>query len=218
MTETGAATYKEAAQKTNVAGIYRDYYEEMEKGNKGCESVVQAYLRSTKQHIDNWIDPKEESTVGFTKGIGNKTLSELMTAEVIKLRNEMRDASAGVVTTRRVLGTLSHILKYGVETDKIGINVAKGVISKRDEAGERVTPPMKAARAIILKKSDEKLALRTKFAASSGLRAYEQCALRWMHLDLKKAVSRSKRVWMHMVSLTRQSHLQGVALFQSARR
>ncbi|WP_313027920.1 tyrosine-type recombinase/integrase [Brucella sp.] len=188
VTATGAATYKEAAQKTTVADVCVDYYEEMEKRNKRGESVVQSYLRTTKQHIDNWIDPKEESAVGFTKGIGTKTLSELTTADVIKLRNEMRDASAGVVTTRRVLGTLSRILKHGVETDKVGVNVAKGVrvIGKRDEAGDKVTPPSKAALAKILKKADDKLALRIRFAASSGLRASEQWAIRWVHLDLKK--------------------------------
>lgn len=197
MTETGAVTYKEAAQKTTVADVCLDYYDEMEKRNKRGESVVQSYLRTTKQHIDNWIDPKEESSVGFTKGIGSKNLSELTTADVIKLRNEMRDASAGVVTTRRVLGTLSRILKHGVETDKVGVNVAKGVrvIGKREEAGDKVIPPSKADLAKILKKSDEKLALRIRFSASSGLRASEMWALLWVHLDLTKgAVSVETRV------------------------
>lgn len=186
ITETGTSTYKEAAQKTTVVDVCDDFYKAMETRNKRGESVVQSYLRTTKQHIDNWIDPKEESAVGFTKGIGQKTLSELTTSDIIKLRNDMRDASAGVVTTRRVLGTLSRILKHGVETDKVGINVAKGVrvIGTRAEATEKVTPPSKLTLASILKKSDEQLALRIRFAASSGLRASEQWALRWAHLDL----------------------------------
>jgi len=188
ITETGATTYKEAARTTLVSDVCKKYYDEMETRHKRGENVVQSYLRTTKQHIDNWIDPKEDSTVGFTNGIGQKTLAELTTSDVIKLRNDMRAASAGVVTTRRVLGTLSRILKHGVETDKVGLNVAKGVrvIGKRDEAGDKVTPPSKASLAKILKSSDDKLALRIKFAASSGLRASEQWALQWDHLDLKK--------------------------------
>jgi integrase len=197
ITETGATTYKEAARTTLVSDVCKNYYDEMETRHKRGENVVQSYLRTTKQHIDNWIDPKEDSAVGFTNGVGQKTLAELTTSDVIKLRNDMRAASAGVVTTRRVLGTLSRILKHGVETDKVGLNVAKGVrvIGKREEASDKVTPPSKAALAKILKMSEEKLALRIRFAASSGLRASEQWALQWNHIDLKKgSVSVETRV------------------------
>ncbi|WP_235925478.1 tyrosine-type recombinase/integrase [Brucella pseudintermedia] len=184
---TGSATYKEEAKKTTVADICDDFYKAMELRHKRGEKVVQSYLRTTKQHFDNWINPTDESSIGFENGIGEKTLAELTTADVIKFRDDMRNAGAGIVTTRRVLGTLSRTLKHGIETNKVGVNVAKGVrvIGKRDEGSERVTPPSKMALAAILNLAQSPIDLRIRFAAATGLRASEQWALRWAHIDLE---------------------------------
>lgn len=184
---TGSATYKEEAKKTTVADICDDFYKAMELRHKRGEKVVQSYLRTTKQHLDNWINPTDESSIGFENGIGEKTLAELTTADVIKFRDDMRNAEAGIVTTRRVLGTLSRTLKHGIETNKVGVNVAKGVrvIGKRDEGSERVTPPSKMALAAILNLAQTPIDLRIRFAAATGLRASEQWALRWAHIDME---------------------------------
>ncbi|TWH03330.1 site-specific recombinase XerC [Ochrobactrum sp. J50] len=184
---TGSATYKEEAKKTTVADICDDFYKAMDLRHKRGEKVVQSYLRTTKQHFDNWINPTDESSIGFENGIGEKTLAELTTADVIKFRDDMRNAGAGIVTTRRVLGTLSRTLKHGIETNKVGVNVAKGVrvIGKRDEGSERVTPPSKMALAAILNLAQSPIDLRIRFAAATGLRASEQWALRWAHIDLE---------------------------------
>lgn len=184
---TGSATYKEEAKKTTVADVCDDFYKAMELRHKRGEKVVQSYLRTTKQHFDNWINPSDESSIGFENGIGEKTLAELTAADVIKFRDDMRNAGAGIVTTRRVLGTLSRTLKHGIETNKVGVNVAKGVrvIGKRDEGSERVTPPSKMALAAILNLAQAPIDLRIRFAAATGLRASEQWALRWAHIDLE---------------------------------
>lgn len=184
---TGSATYKEEAKKTTVADVCDDFYKAMELRHKRGEKVVQSYLRTTKQHFDNWINPTDESSIGFENGIGEKTLAELTTADVIKFRDDMRNAGAGIVTTRRVLGTLSRTLKHGIETNKVGVNVAKGVrvIGKRDEGSERVTPPSKMALAAILNLAQAPIDLRIRFAAATGLRASEQWALRWTHIDME---------------------------------
>lgn len=184
---TGSATYKEEAKKTTVADVCDDFYKAMELRHKRGEKVVQSYLRTTKQHFDNWINPTDESSISFENGIGEKTLAELTTADVIKFRDDMRNAGAGIVTTRRVLGTLSRTLKHGIETNKVGVNVAKGVrvIGKRDEGSERVTPPSKMALAAILNFAKAPIDLRIRFAAATGLRASEQWALRWAHIDLE---------------------------------
>lgn len=184
---TGSATYKEEAKKTTVADVCDDFYKAMELRHKRGEKVVQSYLRTTKQHFDNWINPTDGSSISFENGIGEKTLAELTTADVIKFRDDMRNAGAGIVTTRRVLGTLSRTLKHGIETNKVGVNVAKGVrvIGKRDEGSERVTPPSKMALAAILNLAQTPIDLRIRFAAATGLRASEQWALRWAHIDLE---------------------------------
>ncbi len=184
---TGSATYKEDAKKTTVADVCDDFYKAMDLRHKRGEKVVQSYLRTTKQHFDNWINPTDESSISFENGIGEKTLAELTTADVIKFRDDMRNAGAGIVTTRRVLGTLSRTLKHGIETNKVGVNVAKGVrvIGKRDEGSERVTPPSKMALAAILNLAQSPIDLRIRFAAATGLRASEQWALRWAHIDLE---------------------------------
>lgn len=184
---TGSATYKEDAKKTTVADVCDDFYKAMDLRHKRGEKVVQSYLRTTKQHFDNWINPTDESSISFENGIGEKTLAELTTADVIKFRDDMRNAGAGIVTTRRVLGTLSRALKHGIETNKVGVNVAKGVrvIGKRDEGSERVTPPSKMALAAILNLAQSPIDLRIRFAAATGLRASEQWALRWAHIDLE---------------------------------
>lgn len=184
---TGSATYKEEAKKTTVADVCDDFYKAMELRHKRGEKVVQSYLRTTKQHFDNWINPTDESSISFENGIGEKTLAELTTADVIKFRDDMRNAGAGIVTTRRVLGTLSRTLKHGIETNKVGVNVAKGVrvIGKRDEGSERVTPPSKMALAAILNLAKAPIDLRIRFAAATGLRASEQWALRWTHIDME---------------------------------
>lgn len=184
---TGSATYKEEAKKTTVADVCDDFYKAMELRHKRGEKVVQSYLRTTKQHFDNWINPSDESSIGFENGIGEKTLAELTAADVIKFRDDMRNAGAGIVTTRHVLGTLSRTLKHGFETNKVGVNVAKGVrvIGKRDEGSERVTPPSKMALAAILNLAKAPIDLRIRFAAATGLRASEQWALRWAHIDLE---------------------------------
>lgn len=184
---TGSATYKEEAKKTTVADVCDDFYKAMELRHRRGEKVVQSYLRTTKQHFDNWINPSDESSIGFENGIGEKTLAELTTADIIKFRDDMRNAGAGIVTTRRVLGTLSRALKHGIETNRVGVNVAKGVrvIGKRDEGSERVTPPSKMALAAILNLAQSPIDLRIRFAAATGLRASEQWALRWAHIDME---------------------------------
>ena len=80
---TGSATYKEEAKKTTVADVCDDFYKAMELRHKRGEKVVQSYLRTTKQHFDNWINPSDESSIGFENGIGEKTLADLTAADVI---------------------------------------------------------------------------------------------------------------------------------------
>ncbi|MQY44538.1 tyrosine-type recombinase/integrase [Rhizobiales bacterium RZME27] len=217
---TRSGTYRPLADKADVAQACAAFCKYMtERSNRG-EKVTESYLRTTRQHCENYIDPAgdyvvrrpglvRKDSIGFKGGLGAIKLADLTAARTIKFRDEMRRHGAGVVTTRRVLGTLSRIMKHAVETDLVTMNVAKGirVIGTRDEDSERVTPPSKDDLATLLaaevdvalqddaavkrarKVRDQMIAaafkLQIRFAASTGLRASEQWALRWRNIDLQ---------------------------------
>lgn len=194
---TRAGTYRPLADKSDVAAACASFCQHMTERHDRGEKVTETYLRTTRQHCENYIDPmgdyvkrraglERKDTIGFKGGLGAIKLADLTAARVIKFRDEMRKHGAGIVTTRRVLGTLSRVLKHAVETDMVAVNVAKGirVIGTRDEDSERVTPPSKADMAAILKAAEGDTKIRVQFAATSGLRASEQWALRWKNVDL----------------------------------
>ena len=211
MAKTSTGTHRPEGEKKTVRDAAESFIKAMTKRHERGEKVTLTYLNTSRQHCQNWIDPDgeyvpEKSASGrklrlkatvFDGGIGDVRLPALTAKRVIEFRDAMRDAGAGVVTTRRVLGTLSRILKHAVEQDMVTTNVAKGVrvIGTRDEGPEKVTPPSKAALASILTEADDKTKLMIQFAASSGLRASEQWALRWRHVDLDaKTITVESRV------------------------
>ncbi|MCO6423819.1 site-specific integrase [Sinorhizobium meliloti] len=195
---TRAGTYRPLADRADVAEACKEFCKYMEGRRDRGEKVTETYLRSIRQYCENYVDPagdyvvrrpgtKKKDSVGFKGGIGAIKLADLTAARVVKFRDDMRDHGAGIVTTRRVLGTLSRILKHAVEKDMAVLNVAKGirVTGTRDEDSEKVTPPSKADLAAILKAADPDFKIRVQFAAASGLRASEQWALRWKNVDLE---------------------------------
>lgn len=194
---TRAGTYRPLADRADVADACEEFCKWMTDRRDRGEKVTETYLRTTRQHCENWIDPagdyvvrrpglQKKDSISFKGGIGAIKLADLTAARVVKFRDDMRAHGAGIVTTRRVLGTLSRIIKHAVEKDMATINVAKGirVIGTRDEDSEKVTPPSKADLAALLKVADPDFKIRVQFAAASGLRASEQWALRWKNVDL----------------------------------
>ncbi|ASY56350.1 site-specific integrase [Sinorhizobium sp. CCBAU 05631] len=194
---TRAGTYRPLADRADVADACKEFCKYMTDRRDRGEKVTETYLRTTRQHCENYIDPagdyvvrrtnlKKKDAIDFKGGIGAIKLADLTAARVVKFRDEMRSHGAGIVTTRRVLGTLSRILKHAVEKDMATMNVAKGirVIGTRDEDSEKVTPPSKADLAALLKAAEADFKIRVQFAAASGLRASEQWALKWKNVDL----------------------------------
>ena len=60
------------------------------------------------------------------------------------------------------------------------------MIGRRDEGSIKIRPPSKEAVAALLAEADEDLRLIIWCAAATGVRAGEQWALRWRHLDVAK--------------------------------
>jgi integrase len=90
--------------------------------------------------------------------------------------------------TRKIISTLHNILNYAISQDWVATNSARGirVIGPRDEGSKRVVAPSKAVVAKLLEAANDDLRIRILFAASTGLRAGEQGAVRWADINFEK--------------------------------
>ncbi|MCO5138325.1 MULTISPECIES: tyrosine-type recombinase/integrase [unclassified Shinella] len=190
----------EAATKT-VKDAIGAYIAHLEKRHGRGEQVTTMYLRNTRGQLRTHVEAE----------IGDTRLAELTARTVTDLVDRLKDNGVGLPTVRRAIGALSRTLQFAVGQDLVASNVAKGVrvLGKRGEGSEKVVPPSKAVLARVIKAAAEYMpdapkgfgpeaearfrkraaeandyALRIKFAAATGLRASEQWALRWKHLDL----------------------------------
>lgn len=195
----------EAANKT-VKDAIDAYLKHLERRHERGEQVTTMYLRNTIGQLRTHVEPE----------LGDTKLADLDAPAVNGLVKKLKDDGIGLPTIRRVIGAISRTLQFAIVNEGwIAINVAKGVsvIGRRGEGSEKVVPPSKSELAAIQKAAKEldleaaqkmaplKLAqpkrrdtqpvgllLRIQFAAASGLRASEQWALRWHHIDLDAAM------------------------------
>jgi integrase len=141
-------------------------------------------------HINNHI-------LHLEHGAGEIKLSQFTAKRVGELRDRIRNAGVTVPTTRKVLATLHAVLAYAIGQDWIATNAAHGtkVIGPRNEGSKKIVPPSKVNMLSIINAADATVGLYIKIAASSGLRAGEQWALRWSDFDFDKAeINVSRRV------------------------
>jgi len=166
----------EAATKT-VKDAIDAYVKHLEKRHGNGEQVTRMYLNNTKGQLRTHVQPE----------LGTIKLAELSARSVTDLVDTLKDNGVGLPTIRRVVGALSRTLQFAIGQDWVATNAAKGVrvIGKRGEGSEKVVPPSKEVLAAILSKADDDMKRRIQFAAATGLRASEQWALRWRHIDLK---------------------------------
>lgn len=189
---TRAGTYRPIAEAKRVGDACDAFLQHMKTRHARNEKVTTTYLKACRQHCQNWIDPagdyveNKSGKIDFKHGLGSIKLADLRASHVVTFRDEMRNHGAGIVTTRRVIGTLSRILKHAAERDMIASNVAKGVrvTGTRDEDREKVKAPARSHVSALLQHAEGMDRLAVMFAAQTGLRASEQWALRWRHLDL----------------------------------
>lgn len=194
--------FRSEAKTKTVTDAIDAYVKHLTTRHDRGEQVTTMYLRNTIGQLRTHVEPE----------IGDITLADLTARSVTDLIETMKDASVGLPTVRRIVGSLSRALQFAVGQDVVATNVAKGVraTGKRGEGSEKVVPPSKTALTAILKAARDfvpevprgfsieastaflkrsadanDLELRVKFAASTGLRASEQWALRWRHLDLE---------------------------------
>jgi len=113
-----------------------------------------------------------------------------LTAKAVgEFRDRIRSAGVSVPTSRKILSTLHGVLEYSIGQDWIAANAAHcvRVIGPRGEGSEKIIPPSKEELWRIINAAPEWLRLMIIFAASTGVRAGEQWAVRWWDIDFEKA-------------------------------
>lgn len=180
--------YRAAAKETTVAMAVEDYIKYLKGRHNRGEKVTAHYLKIASGQLRNYVAPVAGRAVTFEGGIGHVKLSQLTVRTVSDFRDRLRDAGVSVITTRRILGSLSRTLDYAVANDLVAMNVAKSVkvIGARNEGSEKIVPPSKEALAMMISEADDDLKTKIIFAAATGLRASEMHALRWDRVDLEK--------------------------------
>lgn len=178
-------TFRADASSKTVHEACEAYLLDLAKRRDRNERVTEHYFRTTEAQLYNYVSPQDGRDVTFAKGIGTTKLAHLTSRTVTALRNDLRDAGVGVVTTRRILGSLSRVIKHARGQDWIATNPVEGVTvtGRRDEGSKKVTPPRKSDMAAILKAADTDIRIKVMFSAASGVRASELWALVWGNVD-----------------------------------
>ncbi|MFB2563477.1 tyrosine-type recombinase/integrase [Rhizobium sp. IMFF44] len=182
--------------KMTVADVCAGYVKAL-KAEVGLNQVTEHYYRTTKGQLYNYVCPdskeakehkakqREEERRKFDKGIGNLKLPKCTRPIVIQFRNDLRAADVKVVTTRRILGSLSRAMKWARDNgylltanpaERISVKAAK---SERGKQKPKVVMPTKEEYKLARDLAKGSLAIRLRVAAETGLRASEMYALQW---------------------------------------
>lgn len=184
------------ASKFTVADLMARWSQNLEDRRKRGE-ITRGYITGVLGHIRNYIladrstfqSPHRYATP-FQGGLGHVKLSELTKGQVVAFKDRLRDAGVTVPQTRAIVTSLVTGLEYGIDTDLLAGNPARGITVKgaRNEGSQKVVSPPPEAVATLLELAPPDFAVQIFFAAAVGARAGEQRALRWRHFDFEKKV------------------------------
>jgi len=172
-------TYRPDADKLTVRDAAIAFIEYCEGRNIRDERMTRKMLAVYRGHVNNYILHQDI-------GLGTFSLSQLTARSIGDFRDRVRDIGVSVPTTRKILATVHAILKYAITQDYLAVNVAHGikVIGPRNEGVKKIKPPSKADMKATLGAADDDLRFMILLAASTGVRAGEQWALRWRDIDI----------------------------------
>lgn len=182
--QVASGTFRSDAASTTVEDAVKEYLKHLAARRDRGEKVTEHYYRNVEGQLLNYVAPQPERPVVFDGGIGPVKLSQCTAKVVGDFRDRLRDSGVGVVTARRVIGSLSRSFKHAVESDLIAVNPAANirVTGKRGEGSKKVVAPSKADLSAAIAEAKGGLAIRMRLSASTGVRASELYALRWKHV------------------------------------
>jgi len=172
-------THRPNADKVTVSEVCKLFLAHcqgrMERDEKMTRKMFVVYRGHVKNHI-----------LHTGHGVGGFKLSQLTEPDVGYFRDALRTSGVSVPTTRKIISTLHTILKFAISKGVVAVNAASNieVIGSRSEGSKKIKPPTKSDMKAILEAADVDLRFMVLFAASTGLRAGEQWAVRWDHVDV----------------------------------
>jgi len=175
-----AGTFRSRADKITLKEVCESFLEHCAGRYEREERMTRKMLAVYRGHASNHILHSDH-------GLGSCKLSQLTARSVGEFRDRLRSAGVTVPTTRKILATLHNALSYAISQDWIATNVAHGtrVFGPRDEGSKKIVPPSKADMSAMFSGADEDFKIKLIFAASTGVRAGEQWAVRWRDVDLE---------------------------------
>jgi integrase len=176
--QLAVGTYRPDADKVTVRDLCEAYLEHCQGRMERNERMTRKMLAVYRGHVYNHILHSDH-------GLGPCKLSQLTAKGVGDFRDGIRSAGMTVPTSRKVLSTLHAALEYAISQDWVAVNAAHGVkvIAPRDEGSKKIKAPSKADLKALIASADDDLRFMVLFAASTGLRAGEQWAVRWGDID-----------------------------------
>lgn len=181
-------THRPDANKVTVEEVCEAFLDHCQGRMERNERMTRKMLTVYRGHVANHLLHPEH-------GVGRSKLSQFTAKSVGDFRDSVRSAGVTVPTTRKVLATLHTALEYAISQDWVAVNAAHGVkvIGPRDEGSKKIVSPSKSNMRDILAVADDDLRLMIFFAASTGVRAGEQWALRWSNVDATDGMLSIKR-------------------------
>lgn len=182
--------------KMTVAEVCASYVKAL-KADVASNIITEHYYRTTKAQLYNYVCPdsdeakehkakqREADRMTFDKGIGKRKLPDCTRPVVIQFKDDLRAADVGVVTTRRILGSLARALNRARDKGWLrATNPAANVTVKAPKADRgknktKVVMPTKEEFKLARDLATGSLAMRIRLAAATGLRASEMYALHW---------------------------------------
>jgi integrase len=176
--QLSSGTHRPESDKVTVKEVCKIFLSHCQGRMERNERMTRKMFVVYQGHVNNHILHPEH-------GVGHSTLMQFTTKSVGEFRDALRSSGVTVPTARKILSTLHGILEHAVSQELIAVNAAHGVrvIAPRGEGSRRIKPPSKAYMRAILDAADDGLRFMVLFAASTGLRAGEQWAIRWQNVD-----------------------------------
>ncbi len=190
-TKARAGTFLADGTKITVAEFVPDYISYLEKRHTRGESMTTATLKGAVSRLNNYVlggEPVRRwaKTQTFEYGLGAYKLADITPDVVEDFCVHLNEFGLKAKTAVNVRVNLVGLLDHARRRRYLVINPARGlrIITSRHARPKRIIVPPKQLIQLLMEHAPslgERLAI--KFPAVTGLRAGEQWALRWDHID-----------------------------------